>query len=57
MMSETLVRIRAMIASAKLKLKGISPPITTSDYSEEVEGAAVVVVGAGVVVGATESVL
>jgi hypothetical protein len=38
MMSETLVRIRAKIASAKLKLEGISPPITTTNYSEVVAG-------------------
>jgi hypothetical protein len=34
MMNETLVRIRAMIESAKLKLEGISPLITTTNYSE-----------------------
>jgi hypothetical protein len=38
MMSETLVRTKAKIESVKLKLKGISPLITTTNYPESVVG-------------------
>jgi hypothetical protein len=38
MTNEILVRTKAKIESAKLKLKEINLPITTTDYSEGVAG-------------------